>query len=627
MRLLFITNEFPNSYQPTKGLFNLYLARALGQEHELRVVSPISWVEEWGARRRGMRALDSSRTAVLDGVEVHYPRYYYPPKVLRQCYGRLYWRSVRATVWHLLQEQLPDAVLSYWLYPDGYVASRVARLLGVPMAVIAGGSDVLLLPRQRGWRRSIVDVLQQADVVLTVSQHLKEAVTGLGVGPEKVCVWNQGVDVGLFRPGDQRESRRRLGIPSYEKMLLWVGRMHPVKGLDVLFDSCALLRSRGDPFHLYLVGDGPLRKSLEARGGTLRLAGAVSFVGAQPHQQLPDWYRAADLTVLPSWSEGLPNVLRESLACGTPFVASQVGGIPEIANGTANCLVRPGDPVALADALVKGLAQRQPAGAVRSRSGDWAESAQALVATLAPIVAASQAADRPWWSGRTPALVAPDAPVNAWSWRQQLRRLLGAALPRRWFLTHGPRTSSSVCFTFDDGPHPEHTPRLLDVLRQFGVTATFFMVGRLAERYPDLVRRVAEEGHAVGNHSFLHPQLSQLSAREALQGTLRTQSLLTQLLGQPPTLYRPPRGKLGVRNLLDLWRHGLSVVLWNVDPRDYACRTAEEVAACFQRGPLAGGDIVLFHDRLPHALAVLPGLIDAARTRGLNFAPVSAWTR
>src|SRR5207248_2291820 len=139
---------------------------------------------------------------------------------------------------------------------------------------------------------------------------------------------------------------------------LWVGRMVRVKGLDVLLPACALLRRRGLVFRLYLVGGGPLRQALEAQARQLGLADSVCFPGPRPHEQLPDWYRAADLTILPSRSEGLPNVLRESLACGTGFVASRVGGIPEITAEPFSRLVPPGDSRALAEALDSSLRER-----------------------------------------------------------------------------------------------------------------------------------------------------------------------------------------------------------------------------------------------------------------------------
>jgi glycosyltransferase involved in cell wall biosynthesis/peptidoglycan/xylan/chitin deacetylase (PgdA/CDA1 family) len=627
MRLLLIANDFPNPGEPTKGIFNCYLARALALEHDIRVISPIPWVEEchFGADQR--KALGPDRQTFVDGVEVHYPRYYYPPKLLRTHYGWFYWHSVYRTVRRLIEAQLPDAVLGYWAHPDGEVAVRVARMFGLPSVVKVGGSDVLLLPRQRRRRQCVVRVLQGADVVLTVSHDLRAKVLELGTEPEKVHVWRQGVDLERFRPGDRVEARRRLGIPAEGRALLWVGRMVAVKALDVLLEACLRLRDSRLDYHLYLVGDGPLRKSLESECRTRGLTDAVSFVGSQLHDRLPDWYRAADLTLLPSWSEGVPNVLRESLACGTRFVATRVGGIPEIAAEPAKQLVAPGDAAALAEAVIRVLAEPGPTVSSQAGSTSWQDSARDLVRILQPLVQEAHEGERPWWSGRSQPS-APSLPTScAWSWRQLLRTSMRLILPRRLFLVRGRAQSRSICLTFDDGPHPAHTPRLLGVLKRCRVRATFFIVGRMAERYPDLVRRIAAEGHGIANHSFYHADPSLMSAAEVVKGVRHTNRLLVRLLGTARLVYRPPHGKLSVRKLLGLWLRGYTVVLWSVDPKDYGCHSADELRDSLTRQPLRGGDILLLHDWAPYTTEVLPELIERARKQGLEFALVSDWCR
>src|SRR5262249_35970521 len=159
-----------------------------------------------------------------------------------------------------------------------------------------------------------------ADAVVTASEDLRTKVIELGVNPHKVQVVYRGVDQHVFVPGERGEARRRLGIAPELPTLVWVGRMVPVKGLDVLLEAAARLRDHGVDFRLHLVGDGPLRSSLEEQSRRRGLSEVISFKGRVDNHSLPDWYRAADLTVLPSRSEGVPNVLRESLACGTPFV-------------------------------------------------------------------------------------------------------------------------------------------------------------------------------------------------------------------------------------------------------------------------------------------------------------------
>jgi peptidoglycan/xylan/chitin deacetylase (PgdA/CDA1 family)/glycosyltransferase involved in cell wall biosynthesis len=526
-------------------------------------------------------------------------------------------------VWRLLRSYVPDVVVGYWAHPDGAAAVQVARIIGVPSAVIVGGSDVLLLPKNKRRRRCVTQVLNETDAVLTVSRDLQKHTIQLGVAPHKVHVWSQGVDTDVFSPGDRSDARRRLGIPVEGKVLLWVGRMHPVKAVDMLVAASAQLQSRGQDFRLYLVGDGPLRQSLETQVNAASLSERVRFVGPQNHQRLADWYRAADLTLLPSWSEGIPNTLRESLACGTPFVASNVGGIPEIANGPTNRLVPPGNPDLLAEAIEQSLVEKNCNVPALSRSLGWADSAAALVDILRPLVAQAQDPDRPWWAGKSPAAIKATTSVSPIRFRQLLRKGLAWLLPRKLLMVRGKRHTNSVALTFDDGPHPEHTPRLLDTLKQHGIKATFFVVGRQVERYPDLVRRIAGEGHDVANHSFFHPDISLMSAREAVQGILRTQELLAPLVSKVSSLYRPPRGKVTVWKLLRLWWLGIRIVLWNVDPRDYTWDSAREMAGWFRNHPLRGGDIVLFHDRLPLAGEVLPELIEASRRRGLDFVPIS----
>ena len=383
MRLLFIANDFPNPGRPAKGVFNLDLARALSLRHQVQVVSPVAWTDPLRAVGRGAAEVWDFDRGVVEGIEVRYPRYYYPPVLLRDHLGWFYWRAVRGPVAELAAAAPPDAVIAYWAHPDGAAAVRAARDAGVRSAVIVGGSDVLVLTEDRRRRRRITAVLQATDAVLCVSRHLREKVLDLGISANKVHVWRQGVDTALFHPGDRADARRRLGLPATRAVALWVGRMVPVKGLDVLLEATAILRGRGVPIHVHLVGDGPLREGLEARVQALGLEDRMSFAGALTHEHLPDWYRAADLFVLPSRSEGLPNVLRESKACGTPFVATDVGGVAEIADEPWDRLVPADDPGALATAVESVLRRPTPA-STKVRSTSWTSAADALVSLLAP---------------------------------------------------------------------------------------------------------------------------------------------------------------------------------------------------------------------------------------------------
>jgi peptidoglycan-N-acetylglucosamine deacetylase len=210
--------------------------------------------------------------------------------------------------------------------------------------------------------------------------------------------------------------------------------------------------------------------------------------------------------------------------------------------------------------------------------------------------------------------------------RQWMRAGLAAVLPRRSFLVRGPRTSRSVCLTFDDGPHPVYTPQYLDLLAAHKATATFFVVGQNVERFPDLVRRMVAEGHTVGNHTYSHPRREELTARRMAEDVRRGADVIRGVCGTTATLYRPPRGKVTAADLCGLVWSRQTVVLWNRDPKDFARRSGQEVINWFRAHPPESGDLILLHDVHPHSLAVLPEVIGLARRRGFEFASVSRWT-
>jgi peptidoglycan/xylan/chitin deacetylase (PgdA/CDA1 family) len=194
-------------------------------------------------------------------------------------------------------------------------------------------------------------------------------------------------------------------------------------------------------------------------------------------------------------------------------------------------------------------------------------------------------------------------------------------------MVNGPASSHSVCLTFDDGPDPQHTPHLLDLLRQHEIAATFFVIGQCARRHPQLVRRIAAEGHAIGQHSFTHSEPGRTSTRQLIEEIKQTQDVLGDILGNAPTLFRPPKGALTMGKLHAILQAGLTVVLWNVDPKDYACHDAAALQRWFSAHPLRGGDVVLMHDVKPWAADVIPYLAAQAKAADLAFAIPLQWHR
>jgi glycosyltransferase involved in cell wall biosynthesis len=401
VRILGLTNLYPNPFNPHLGPFNRQLFQGLRARGPIRVIAPIPWTAEMRARRNGAAPLPDNRQAVLDGLAVEYPRYYFPPKVLRRTYGWLLEMSVRRVFRRQAAEFCPDLVYATWAYPDGWAAVRLARQAGLPVVIQVLGSDVLLLTRHRKRRQLTFEALRAADGVVTVSRDLARRVIDGGVDPDKVQVVYSGVDPTTFYPGPKLDARRRVGLaPNDAPVLLYVGRLAEEKGIDVLIDACSILSKAGRRFQCRIIGHGHLAGSLQARIDRLDLGDRVRLLGARRQEELPDWYRAADVFVLPSHSEGVPNVLLEATACGLSCVATRVGGVPEMSDRGDIRIVPPAAPAALAEAIREVLADR---GRRRTFSPPrtWSDTADEIEQFLARVLdrtaAETRARTAPQW--------------------------------------------------------------------------------------------------------------------------------------------------------------------------------------------------------------------------------------
>ena len=186
------------------------------------------------------------------------------------------------------------------------------------------------------------------------------------------------------------------------------------------------------------------------------------------------------------------------------------------------------------------------------------------------------------------------------------------------------RTSAPVvAMTFDDGPHPRLTPPLLDLLRDRGIRATFYVIGRNVQRHPGLVRRMVEEGHEVGNHTWRHPHLTTLSAESVIEELDATTMAVFEATGKVPVTMRPPYGAMyaGQRLMVHETRN-LPTILWSVDPQDWRRPGASVVSRRIVSGARQGG-IVLAHDIHPGTIRAMPAALDGLAAKGFGFVTVS----
>jgi peptidoglycan-N-acetylglucosamine deacetylase len=184
-----------------------------------------------------------------------------------------------------------------------------------------------------------------------------------------------------------------------------------------------------------------------------------------------------------------------------------------------------------------------------------------------------------------------------------------------------------VAITFDDGPHGEISLKLLDLLKTLKLPSTFFVVGKQARKYPEIIERIALDGHELANHTYNHFRLPTIPLSEVPSELNRTRDLLQSIVGAPTRLFRPPGGEYNDAIQKIVEREGYTSILWTDDPADYKKeRTSEQIERFILRDITPGG-IILLHDGLPATMACLPSVVAKIRAKGLIFVTVSELIR
>jgi len=215
---------------------------------------------------------------------------------------------------------------------------------------------------------------------------------------------------------------------------------------------------------------------------------------------------------------------------------------------------------------------------------------------------------------------------QAWPW------VVAAVLANHLVLTAGVffvrgqllAANGQVCLTFDDGPHPELTPRVLELLERYQAQASFFCVGERANAYPEIVREIAHRGHSVENHSYRHSHAFALYGVSLLRREIgQAQAAVTAITGRAPQFFRAPFGFRSPLLGFVLPRLGLRYVSWTRRGLDTVARDPAGVLGRLTSG-LAAGDVLLLHDSAPASLAVLPALLEQLAARGLKCVSLPA---
>ena len=385
MRVLLFSTLFPSSERPGNGIFVETRLRELlkefGHALQAKVLAPVPWFpsrrERFGAHGAMAR---TPRREVRNGLDVLHPRYLVLPKIGMLLAPWLLAATALSAARQLRAEGFDfDLIDAHYFYPDGVAAAVVARAMGKPLVITARGSDLNLIARYWLPRRMMLWAARQAAACIGVSQALVDVMLSIGMPAKKLKVMRNGVDLDRFHPTPQVLAQEKIGHLG-QPLLLSVGNLVDLKGHELCIDALALMRDTHPDARLLIVGAGPLKQRLILHAQQQGVADRVELVGVVANTDLLHWYSAADCLLLASSREGWPNVLLEAMACGTPAIATAVGGVPEvISSPAAGRILAERTADALAKAVRELLARPpQRCDTVRHASGyAWSQTSAA----------------------------------------------------------------------------------------------------------------------------------------------------------------------------------------------------------------------------------------------------------
>jgi glycosyltransferase involved in cell wall biosynthesis len=321
------TTLYPHASQPQHGVFVENRLRQLVGRGNItsRVVAPIPYFPFrstiFGPHSAFARA---PKVETRHGLDIVHPRFLSIPKVGMVLAPMLLFVGVIGAFRKARRARDFDLIDAHYFYPDGVAAILLGGLFRKPVAITARGTDVNLIPKYRLPRLMIRAAARRASAIIAVSQALKDAIVALGIPDAAVTVLRNGVDLRTFHPGRRLETREELGLNG--PVLLSVGHLIERKGHEFAIGALSGLPD----CTLLIAGEGPERRSLESLAKRLGVSERVRFLGPVPHADLQRIYAASDVLILASSREGWPNVLLEAMACGTPVVATNAWGNPEV---------------------------------------------------------------------------------------------------------------------------------------------------------------------------------------------------------------------------------------------------------------------------------------------------------
>ncbi len=354
-KVLIITRLFAVPWNINFAIYNQHQFGLLAKQMEVSILVPISWVD---FIKNPLAYWRFKRQAVKRWPNVDYIVFWHGPGFTHFFNSIFLLLSLMLQRFSTIFIKRWDCLLGSWGFPDAVTAVIIGKLTNTPVVVKVHGSDVNIFTYKWLRRVQIRWALNRARAVLAVSKAMAARLAEIGVDSGHTKVLYNGVDPSYFHPIDKSTARAEQGIGPDDEVILFVGILLASKGCNELLAAFLNLTKKRPLAKLVFIGDGPLKKKLLAQVNARDLGDKVHFPGWVEHSKLPSWFSAASVFCLPSYSEGVPNVVLEAMACGTPVVATAVGGIGEILPEFAGILIQAHDAMAVEVAIDRALNSR-----------------------------------------------------------------------------------------------------------------------------------------------------------------------------------------------------------------------------------------------------------------------------
>ncbi|MBI5102976.1 MAG: glycosyltransferase family 4 protein [Nitrospirae bacterium] len=345
-RILFLSHMYPSDMDGAGGIFihrHVTALRDLGVD--VKVISPVPWAPRILWFKDKWRSYGAyPREEELEGVSISRPRYLVLPYMRFRGYsGWSMFVFLYRNIKRLRKRYDFDIIHAHTITPDGHAALMIGKYFAVPVVCTVRGSDLHEYP-QRSSRIYTVSkmVLEKADAIITVSNDLAKMATKMAT-PKNIQVIYNGVDTAKFCRFENREAvKKSLGIPVRSRVIVFAGRCEKEKGIFELLEAFARVEKKTSDIYLLIIGadhtGGAVKNLIEDYG----IRDKTLLKGTIPHDEMPVCMNAGDIFVLPSYAEGMANVIYEAMACGLPVVTTNVGGMPEVvSHGSEGFLCQP----------------------------------------------------------------------------------------------------------------------------------------------------------------------------------------------------------------------------------------------------------------------------------------------